>query len=360
GEKPAENVRFLVFVCAFIKAVDTYPELLRMGAACPGNDFRLGASEAPPAIISIYLGKYVEGILNGLVSEKVPEKEESAKVEFSPISGLAYLPHDNTDRNRTSPVAFTGNKFEFRMLGSSMSASLVNVILDSIMADTLNEIAAELEGLKYLQDIRSKAMDICRDIIKKHKRVLFSGDGYSEDWLKEAARRGLPNIRSSVESYEAFDDPKVIKMFTDLGVYSKVELAARRTIYIEQYIKTVGIEVKVLLKCVREDILPAMSAELKFYAEVAAAAGDKAPKFVTSRISQISELIDQLYGACGELEKIDGTVSKMPADMARGKAVYDKVCPAMMKIRSYIDTYEKIASTEYYKVPSYEEMLFSL
>ncbi|NCB32663.1 MAG: glutamine synthetase type III, partial [Erysipelotrichia bacterium] len=298
GEKPAENVRFLVFICAFIKAVDTYPELLRMGAACPGNDFRLGASEAPPAIISIYLGKYIEDILSELISEKITaSSEENPKVEFAPISGLAYLPHDNTDRNRTSPVAFTGNKFEFRMLGSSMSASLVNVILDSIMADTLNEIAGELEGLKYLQDIRSKAIDICRDIIRNHKRILFSGDGYSEDWLKEAEKRGLPNIRSSVASYAAFDDPKVIKMFTELGVYNKVELAARKTIYIEQYIKTVGIEVKVLLKCVREDNLPAMSAELKFYSETAVAAGDKTPKFIVARINQLSEMIDALYGA---------------------------------------------------------------
>ena len=171
GDKPAENIRFLVFICAFIKAVDTYPELLRMSSSGAGNDHRLGANEAPPAIISIYLGSYIEDILFSIYKEK---EITSTKTDnsFNPVSGLSYIPHDNTDRNRTSPVAFTGNKFEFRMLGSSLSAAIANIVLNTINAEVLNEIADELEGIKYIQDIREKALAICKDIIKNHKRTV--------------------------------------------------------------------------------------------------------------------------------------------------------------------------------------------
>ena len=206
GEKPAENIRFLLFVCAFIRAVDTYPLLLRLSASCTGNDHRLGANEAPPAIISIYLGSYIENILYDIYTKnsKQPITQEE-KTAFNPVTGLSYIPHDNTDRNRTSPLAFTGNKFEFRMLGSSMSASFSNTVLNAIMAESLNQIADELEGIKYIQDIREKALTICRNLIEKHKRILFSGDGYSEEWAKEAKRRGLPNVKSFIESTEAIN-----------------------------------------------------------------------------------------------------------------------------------------------------------
>ena len=223
GEKPAENIRFLLFVCAFIRAVDTYPLLLRLSASCTGNDHRLGANEAPPAIISIYLGSYIENILYDIYTKnsKKPITQEE-KTAFNPVTGLSYIPHDNTDRNRTSPLAFTGNKFEFRMLGSSMSASFSNTVLNAIMAESLNQIADELEGIKYIQDIREKALTICRNLIEKHKRILFSGDGYSEEWAKEAKRRGLPNVKSFIESTEVLNDPSVINLFTSLNIYYKI------------------------------------------------------------------------------------------------------------------------------------------
>ena len=227
GDKPAENIRFLLFICAFIRAVDTYPLLLRMSASCTGNDHRLGANEAPPAIISIYLGSYIENILYDIYTKnrKKPITQEE-KTAFNPVTGLAYIPHDNTDRNRTSPLAFTGNKFEFRMLGSSMSASFSNTVLNAIMAESLNQIADKLEGIKYIQDIREKALTICRNLIEKHKRILFSGDGYSDEWAKEAKRRGLPNVKSFIESTEVLNDPSVINLFTSLNIYSEKELAA--------------------------------------------------------------------------------------------------------------------------------------
>ena len=203
GDKPAENIRFLVFVCAFIQAVDQHAELLRMSSSGAGNDHRLGANEAPPAIISIYLGSYIEKVLNSLKGA-VQTVEDQQDSPFTPISGLSYIPKDNTDRNRTSPLAFTGNKFEFRMLGSSLSASFANVVLNTITADVLNEIAEQLSDLKYKQDIRARALEICTQILKDHERILFSGDGYSQEWVAEAKRRGLPNIPSFIESVRFF------------------------------------------------------------------------------------------------------------------------------------------------------------
>ena len=259
GKKPAENIRFLTFMCAFIEAVDKYALLLRLSASSAGNDHRLGAHEAPPAIISIYLGSYIEDILFSLYQNH-PSVHADSPVDFTPLTNLAYIPHDNADRNRTSPLAFTGNKFEFRMLGSSMSASFANTVLNAIIAESLNGIAKKLEGIKYLQDVREKALNICREMIHDHKRILFSGDGYSDEWVKEAERRGLPNVRSYIEATQVLKDPSVIHLFTSLGIYSEVELEANRRIMEEQYDRVMDIEVKTLIEMTRKDILPAMSA----------------------------------------------------------------------------------------------------
>ena len=358
GEKPAENIRFLLFVCAFIQAVDDNARLLRMSASCAGNDHRLGADEAPPAIISIYLGSYIEQILYGIYMGK-KSKNEKNPAEFSPIAGLSYIPHDNSDRNRTSPLAFTGNKFEFRMLGSSMSAAVANTVINAIMADSLNHIAEQLEGIKYLQDVRAKALDICRDIIDKHKRVLFSGDGYSEAWVKEAARRGLPNVKSFIESIDVLDDEKTIAMLTGLGIYTEKELAARKAIYAEQYVSIIGIEVKTLLSMVRKSVLPAMSAELKFYGETMQAAV-KAPKFIKDRVSELEKLIDKVYSGTQKLEKEYAEVMAITSAEKAGLRIYRETTALMNELRETLDRYEVIASPEFYKVPGYEEMLFSL
>ena len=362
GKKPSENIRFLTFICAFIEAVDKYALLLRLSASSPGNDHRLGANEAPPAIISIYLGSYIEDTLYSLYKDHPSQKKEAEekKDDFNPLNNLSYIPHDNTDRNRTSPVAFTGNKFEFRMLGSSMSASFANTVLNSIMAESLNNIADQLEGIKYLQDVRDKALDICRNIIHEHKRILFSGDGYSDEWVKEAARRGLPNVKSYVEATDALRDPQVIHLFTSLGVYSEKELEANRKIMIEQYDRTMDIEVKTLIEMTRKDVLPAMTADYEFYAETAAKAGSKAPKFVTKRMTQLSELIDKSYAYVDKMTKLWKDANASNDDYECGKKIYYTVAPAMEELRKYIDRYEEIASRKYYKLPLYEQMLFDL
>ena len=361
GEKPAENIRFLLFVCAFIRAVDTYPLLLRLSASCTGNDHRLGANEAPPAIISIYLGSYIENILYDIYTKnsKKPITQEE-KTAFNPVTGLSYIPHDNTDRNRTSPLAFTGNKFEFRMLGSSMSASFSNTVLNAIMAESLNQIADELEGIKYIQDIREKALTICRKLIEKHKRILFSGDGYSEEWAKEAKRRGLPNVKSFIESTEVLNDPSVINLFTSLNIYSEKELAANRIILQEQYEKIMGIEVRTMIEMARKDILPSQIAELKFYNDTINTSGKNTPKFIRDHASTISTLIDQTYQAIQSLEDAWQKVTTIGNTFEVGQNIYYKINPLMDKLRASVDAYEKIAAREFYKLPSYEDILFNI
>ena len=361
GEKPAENIRFLLFVCAFIRAVDTYPLLLRLSASCTGNDHRLGANEAPPAIISIYLGSYIENILYDIYTKnsKKPITQEE-KTAFNPVTGLSYIPHDNTDRNRTSPLAFTGNKFEFRMLGSSMSASFSNTVLNAIMAESLNQIADELEGIKYIQDIREKALTICRNLIEKHKRILFSGDGYSEEWAKEAKRRGLPNVKSFIESTEVLNDPSVINLFTSLNIYSEKELAANRIILQEQYEKIMGIEVRTMIEMARKDILPSQIAELKFYNYTINTSDKSTPKFIRDHASTISTLIDQTYQAIQSLEDAWQKVTTTGNTFEIGQNIYYKINPLMDKLRASVDAYEKIAAREFYKLPSYEDILFNI
>ena len=361
GDKPAENIRFLLFICAFIRAVDTYPLLLRMSASCTGNDHRLGANEAPPAIISIYLGSYIENILYDIYTKnrKKPITQEE-KTAFNPVTGLSYIPHDNTDRNRTSPLAFTGNKFEFRMLGSSMSASFSNTSLNAIMAESLNQIADELEGIKYIQDIREKALTICRNLIEKHKRILFSGDGYSDEWAKEAKRRGLPNVKSFIESTEVLNDPSVINLFTSLNIYSEKELAANRIILQEQYEKIMGIEVRTMIEMARKDILPAQTAELKFYSDAVNASGKSAPKFIHNHASKVSTLIDQTYQAIQELEEAWQKVTATGNTYEIGQNIYYKINPLMDQLRDAVDHYEQISSREFYKLPSYEDILFNI
>ena len=361
GDKPAENIRFLLFVCAFIRAVDTYPLLLRLSASCTGNDHRLGANEAPPAIISIYLGSYIENILYDIYTKnRKKQTTQEEKATFNPVTGLSYIPHDNTDRNRTSPLAFTGNKFEFRMLGSSMSASFSNTVLNAIMAESLNQIADELEGIKYIQDIREKALTICRKLIEKHKRILFSGDGYSEEWAKEAKRRGLPNVKSFIESTEVLNDPSVINLFTSLNIYSEKELAANRIILQEQYEKIMGIEVRTMIEMARKDILPSQIAELKFYNDTINSSGKNTPKFIRDHARTISTLIDQTYQAIQSLEDAWQKVTTIGNTFEVGQNIYYKINPLMDKLRASVDAYEKIAAREFYKLPSYEDILFNI
>ncbi len=361
GDKPAENIRFLVFISAFIKGCDEYAKVLRASANCVSNDHRLGATEAPPAIISVYLGTYIEGILMELIKDSKPKPISNVlPPNFSKISGLSYIPRDNTDRNRTSPVAFTGNKFEFRMVGSSMSAAMPNTALNTILAKELEEMGKELEGIKYLQDVRAKALELCQKIIREHQRILYSGDGYSEAWVKEAAKRGLPNITNYVDCLAVFDEKQTIDLFSDLNIFTKSELQSRKEVFAEEYKNKKVIEVKTLLEMMRQNLLPAMTREMAQSAGTVKDLGSAAPAALKEHIRQVSALYDSLTKKCADLDKACSKALAQKDIIAIDKMIYKDVCPLMETVRADADAYETICDRKNYPFPTYKDLFINL
>lgn len=358
GDRPHENIRFLLFVCAIIEAVDTYPELLRMAASCYGNDYRLGADEAPPAIVSICMGDELEIILEKL---RNGEHEIKPDVETQPyaIANLSYVPKDTSDRNRTSPFAFTGNKFEFRMVGSSRSASTTNIILNSIVADSLRSIADTLQQYKYIDDIRKKSLDICRDILRKHSRILFSKDGYSEEWLQEAQERGLPNIKHYVDSIYSMLDDKAVEMFERNKVYDRLELEARVDILTEEYRKSVKAEVLTLLDISKKDILPALVREIKFYTDVQNSLGTE-NSYYQRKIKHLCDLLATFDERYHDLKKHMIERQQYPDNMEKAQYLNQVIVPKMEELRAVIDAIEEAVSSDNYPFPTYDDMFISM
>ncbi|WP_416326012.1 glutamine synthetase III [[Eubacterium] hominis] len=358
GDRPHENIRFLLFVCAIIEAVDKYPELLRMAASCYGNDYRLGADEAPPAVVSICMGEDLEAILEKI---RIGENELSTVVETKAyaIANLSYVPKDTSDRNRTSPFAFTGNKFEFRMVGSSRSASTTNIILNSIVADSLSRIADELQGIKYIDDVRKKSLDICRDILQKHHRILFSGDGYSEEWLTEAQQRGLPNIKHYIDSIPALCSEKAVAMFDRMKVYNEAELQARVDILVEEYRKSVKVEVLTLLDMSKKEILPALVKEIKFYTDAQNSLGFE-QAYYKRKIEHLLTLLNAFDAQYHELKNKMEERQQYPDNMEKALYLDNIVIPQMKKLRDIIDQIEDAISSEHYPYPTYDDMFTSM
>ena len=358
GDRPHENIRFLLFVCAIIEAVDTYPELLRMAASCYGNDYRLGADEAPPAIVSICMGDELEIILEKL---RNGEHEIKPDVETQPyaIANLSYVPKDTSDRNRTSPFAFTGNKFEFRMVGSSRSASTTNIILNSIVADSLRSIADTLQQYKYIDDIRKKSLDICRDILRKHSRILFSKDGYSEEWLQEAQERGLPNIKHYVDSIYSMLDDKAVEMFERNKVYDRLELEARVDILTEEYRKSVKAEVLTLLDISEKDILPALVREIKFYTDAQNSLGTE-NSYYQRKIKHLCDLLATFDERYLDLKKHMIERQQYPDNMEKAQYLNQVIVPKMEELRAVIDAIEEAVSSDNYPFPTYDDMFISM
>lgn len=358
GDRPHENIRFLLFVCAIIEAVDTYPELLRMAASCYGNDYRLGADEAPPAVVSICMGDELEIILEKL---RNGEHEIKPDVETQPyaIANLSYVPKDTSDRNRTSPFAFTGNKFEFRMVGSSRSASTTNIILNSIVADSLRSIADTLQQYKYIDDIRKKSLDICRDILRKHSRILFSKDGYSEEWLQEAQERGLPNIKHYVDSIYSMLDDKAVEMFERNKVYDRLELEARVDILTEEYRKSVKAEVLTLLDISEKDILPALVREIKFYTDAQNSLGTE-NSYYQRKIKHLCDLLATFDERYHDLKKHMIERQQYPDNMEKAQYLNQVIVPKMEELRAVIDAIEEAVSSDNYPFPTYDDMFISM
>ena len=358
GDRPHENIRFLLFVCAIIEAVDTYPEMLRMAASCYGNDYRLGADEAPPAVVSICMGEDLEIVLEKI---RLGENEIDKVVEPKAyaIANLSYVPKDTSDRNRTSPFAFTGNKFEFRMVGSSRSASTTNIILNSIVADSLCKIADELQGIKYIDEVRKKSLDICRNILQKHHRILFSGDGYSSQWLKEAEERGLPNIKCYLDSIDSLCSEKAVAMFDRMKVYNRAELQARVDILTEEYRKSVKVEVLTLLDMSKKEILPALVREIKFYSDAQNSLGFE-NNYYKRKIQHLVSLLDNFDAQYHDLKKKMEDRQQYPDNMAKAQYLNTVVVPAMADLRFIIDQIEDAISSDNYPYPTYDDMFVSM
>ena len=343
----AEETRFLLFVTAFIAAVDRYAELLRVSVATAGNDHRLGANEAPPAILSVYLGEYYEELIHDYITHDDSHLNNSK--DPTNIKGIKELPPDDSDRNRTSPMAFTGNKFEFRMLGSNLSGAFPNTVLNTILADIFFEIS---EKLKRSTSSGDSVKEIIRENYEQHQRILFSGNGYSEEWVSEAERRGLPNIRNTMEAIGYLTQEKNVELFARYGIFSETELESRRNVLIDQYISTVGVEIKTLLMMTNRYILPSIAKEIRTYENIPTSS------FANKRVSKLSSTMDLLEEKWKALsEKFDASL-EMKDTEKRGMFVCEELLPIMEEMRNLIDSYEMIADKAIYPLPTYTELLF--
>ncbi|MDD7292647.1 MAG: glutamine synthetase III [Clostridiaceae bacterium] len=360
GETPYENAQFLLFLCAVIKAVDEYQELLRISVASAGNDHRLGANEAPPAIVSMFLGSDLSEILDAIEKDEHfdPKQKELMKIG---VHTLPKFPKDTTDRNRTSPFAFTGNKFEFRMLGSASSVSCANTVLNTSVAEELKQFADELEGAK---DFEGALHELIKRTIKEHKRIIFNGDGYDDSWIAEAERRGLKNLKTTPDALAHMLDVKNVKLFTDHKVLTVPEITARREVRLENYCKVINIEALTMLDMARKDILPAMSS---FCCELADGAAKKTAfmpeadcTYEKETVKSVSALIGAAYRAVRKLED-DLLSSKSIESFAELADFYKStILDDMRTLRISVDEIETIAPKEKWPYPSYGELLFSV
>nr|MCR4626704.1 glutamine synthetase type III [Treponema sp.] len=363
GATPESNAQFLLFLCAIIKAVDEYQDLLRISVASAGNDHRLGANEAPPAIISIFLGDELSEILECIEQGKPYGKHEKQKMKI----GVTVLPEfnkDTTDRNRTSPFAFTGNKFEFRMLGSNESIACANVFLNTAVAEELSQFADVLEKAS---DFKGTLHDLILKTIKEHKRIIFNGNGYDDSWVKEAEKRGLYNLKSTPEALPHILDAKNITLFEKFKVYSKVELESRFEIHNENYSKIINIEAETMLEMAKKDILPAASKYATKLAETIglkkAACGECDVSYESEMLKKVSSLTASIYKKVSQLEKDVLDAKKLADGGDSGKTAMfyrTNVFTAMNELRVYADELEVITPKELWPFPSYGDLLFSV
>jgi glutamine synthetase len=356
GHTPQDNAQFLVFLCALLKAVDTHADIMRATCASSGNDHRLGANEAPPAIISAFLGDELTDIMERLSKGQKATGKGQNFLDIG-VDTLPELPKDNTDRNRTSPFAFTGNKFEFRMVGSSQSISGPNVALNTIVADALDEIATRLE--KAGKNRNAEIAALVKETWKKHSKVVFNGNNYAEEWVKEADKRGLPNVRNAVAALEAFVTPKAVKLFEKHKVLSKKELHSRYDIYLEQYSKHINIEANTAAQMVRRQYIPAA---LRFMTELGNSVAATGKHGVVQRelLAQVGELLTSVQKKVAAVESEAGKAKSIAEVPKQAAAFRDKVFPALAKLRADIDELEGIVPSDLWPVPAYSDMLFKL
>ena len=358
GDTPMENLQFLVFLAAVIKAVDEYADLLRTSVATPGNDHRLGANEAPPAIISIFVGEELEAVIDAIASDSPYAGPVKMKMDLG-VDVLPKFSKDTTDRNRTSPFAFTGNKFEFRMPGSAENLSDCNTILNTAVAKELKGYADELEGA---EDFTSAAIALIKRTIRDHRRVIFNGNGYSAEWEAEAAKRGLPNKKNTPAALPALVAEKNIKLMEDFGVLTKVEMESRYEVEMEHYAKIINIEALTMLEMARKQLLPAVNA---YMSEVANTAASKlavsesiSVRSETKTLTKLSDDADAMSDAIDTLQQVVDAAEALTSESEKAVAFHDTVIPAMDALRAAADAAETICGEDYWPLPSYSKMLY--
>ena len=358
GDTPMENLQFLVFLAAVIKAVDEYADLLRTSVATPGNDHRLGANEAPPAIISIFVGEELEAVIDAIASDSPYAGPVKMKMDLG-VDVLPKFSKDTTDRNRTSPFAFTGNKFEFRMPGSAENLSDANTILNTAVAKELKGYADELEGA---EDFTSAAIALIKRTIRDHRRVIFNGNGYTAEWEEEAARRGLPNKKNTPAALPALIDPKNIQLMEDFGVLTKIEMESRYEVEMEHYSKIINIEALTMLEMARKQLLPAVNAYMSEVANTAAsklAVSEKiSVRSETKTLTKLSADADAMSDAVDTLQDAVDASKALPTEAEKAVAFHDNVLPAMDALRAAADDAETICGEDYWPLPSYSKMLY--
>ena len=354
GKTPSQNARFLLFLAAFLKGVDEYQDFLRCTVAYAGNDHRLGGGEAPPAIVSVFLGEELNGIIQSIVNGGSYEKKEKGVLRIG-VDVLPPIPKDTTDRNRTSPLAFTGNKFEFRMLGSSQSISGPNIALNTIMAEELRQFADRLE---QAADFDQELHQLVYEVFTNHQRIIFSGNGYGEEWKQEAARRGLSNYPSTAEAMPSYVSPKIIDLVTRHGIFTETEIRARYAIHLEAYNKMEAIEARTMLDMALHQILPAA---LHYSRDLCEAVQTKQRIGVscqaeTSLIGKLSGHTDALYAT---IEKLQKALAEVPENVEQTSVYYHSaVIPIMQEMRKAADALETLTDKRYWPYPTYSDLLF--
>ena len=358
GDTPMENLQFLVFLAAVIKAVDEYADLLRTSVATPGNDHRLGANEAPPAIISIFVGEELEAVIDAIASDSPYAGPVKMKMDLG-VDVLPKFSKDTTDRNRTSPFAFTGNKFEFRMPGSAENLSDCNTILNTAVAKELKGYADELEGA---EDFTSAAIALVKRTIRDHRRVIFNGNGYTAEWEAEAEKRGLPNKKNTPAALPALIEPKNIQLMEDFGVLTKVEMESRYEVEMEHYSKVINIEALTMLEMARKQLLPAVNS---YMSEVANTAASKlavseaiSVRSETKTLQKLSADADAMSDAIDTLQAAVDAAKTLPTETEKAVAFHSDVIPAMDALRAAADDAETICGEDYWPLPSYSKMLY--
>ena len=358
GDTPMENLQFLVFLAAVIKAVDEYADLLRTSVATPGNDHRLGANEAPPAIISIFVGEELEAVIDAIASDSPYAGPVKMKMDLG-VDVLPKFSKDTTDRNRTSPFAFTGNKFEFRMPGSAENLSDANTILNTAVAKELKGYADELEGA---EDFTSAVIALVKRTIRDHRRVIFNGNGYTAEWEEEAAKRGLPNKKNTPAALPALIEPKNIALMEEFGVLTKVEMESRYEVEMEHYSKIINIEALTMLEMARKQLLPAVNA---YMSEVANTAASKlavsesiSVRSETKTLGRLSADADAMSDAIDTLQDAVDAAKALPSESEKAVAFHDNVLPAMDALRAAADDAETLCGEDYWPLPSYSKMLY--